>query len=166
MSGYLDSRDIFCQKVVHVSPDQCDDDHCYRGDKARENSQRNSQDQTDQCSEEQGEALTHLDHQQPFQLRLDYIPLGTVKGLVTNWIRLDKGCSHDILVQQKQVQCRSCTPTAFCCQRVVFSSLSGRSRRPPPSPAGDQMYITTSSRGLNAPRSRCTSAVQPLIHVE
>ena len=92
MSGYLDSRDNFCQKVVLLSPDQCDDDHCYRGDKARENSQRNSQDQTEQCSEEQGEALAHLD-QLPFrdQLRLDYIPLGTVKGLVTNWIRLDKG---------------------------------------------------------------------------
>ena len=130
MSGYLDSRDNFCQKVVLLSPDQCDDDHCYRGDKTRKNPQRNSQDETEQCSEEQGEALAHL-VQLPFrdQLWLDYIPLGSVKGLVTNWIRLDKGCSHDILVQQKQVQCRSCPPTAFCCQRVVFSRLSRRSRR-------------------------------------
>ena len=54
----------------------------------------------------------------------------------SQWIRLDKGCSHDIFVRQKQVRCRSCRPTHFCCQRVVFLGVGGGS-----SQLAGQMYI-------------------------
>ena len=76
-------QDYLCQHEVKASPDQCDYDDCNRGDQARNDPQRNANDETEDCAEEERETLAHLDQLQIEKLHSDHIPVGAVIGLIT-----------------------------------------------------------------------------------